>query len=107
MRFRKLRIAWSVFWGLAAVLLIVLWVRSYRLNDNLMFATNKSAVTGFKSNLCLVSNWGFIQVMRAELLDEKHDWKYWNQPAWWRTDVGFEWRDDGAIKIPDSFLIVS
>ena len=29
MRFRKLRIAWSVVWGLAAVLLIVLWVRSY------------------------------------------------------------------------------
>ena len=29
MKHRKLRIAWSVFWGLAAVLLIVLWVRSY------------------------------------------------------------------------------
>jgi hypothetical protein len=29
MRFRKLRIAWSVFCGLACVLLIVLWVRSY------------------------------------------------------------------------------
>src|SRR6476646_1576226 len=29
MKYRKLRIAWSVFWGLAAVLLIVLWVRSY------------------------------------------------------------------------------
>ena len=29
MRFRKLRIAWSVFWGLAAVLLLVLCVRSY------------------------------------------------------------------------------
>src|SRR3954470_19207851 len=29
MRFRKLRIAWSVFWGLACVLLIVLWGRSY------------------------------------------------------------------------------
>jgi hypothetical protein len=29
MRFRKLRIAWSVFWGLNGVLLIVLWVRSY------------------------------------------------------------------------------
>jgi hypothetical protein len=28
MRYRKLRIAWSMFWGLAAVLLIVLWVRS-------------------------------------------------------------------------------
>jgi hypothetical protein len=29
MRFRKLRIAWSVVWGVAAVLLIALWVRSY------------------------------------------------------------------------------
>jgi hypothetical protein len=29
MRFRNLRIAWSVFWGLGCVLLIVLWVRSY------------------------------------------------------------------------------
>jgi hypothetical protein len=30
MRFRKLRIAWSVVWGVAAVLSITLWVRSYR-----------------------------------------------------------------------------
>ena len=29
MRFRKLRIAWSVGWGAVCVLLIVLWVRSY------------------------------------------------------------------------------
>jgi hypothetical protein len=29
MRFRKLRIAWSVGCGIACVLLIVLWVRSY------------------------------------------------------------------------------
>ncbi len=35
MRFRKLRIAWSVFWGLAAVLLVVLWVRSYWWVDQL------------------------------------------------------------------------
>src|SRR3954451_17185227 len=34
MRFRKLRIAWSVFWGLAAVLLIVLWVRSFWYADH-------------------------------------------------------------------------
>jgi hypothetical protein len=33
MRFRKLRIAWSVGWGLIAVLLIVLWVRSFRTID--------------------------------------------------------------------------
>jgi hypothetical protein len=29
MKYRKLRIAWSVGWGVAAVLLCVLWVRSY------------------------------------------------------------------------------
>jgi hypothetical protein len=33
MNFRKLRIAWSVLWGLAAALLIVLWVRSYTIHD--------------------------------------------------------------------------
>ena len=34
MRFRKLRIAWSVGCGIACVLLIVLWVRSYWWVDN-------------------------------------------------------------------------
>ena len=29
MKYRKLRIAWSVWWGAMAVLLVVLWVRSY------------------------------------------------------------------------------
>jgi hypothetical protein len=29
MRYRKLRIAWSVAWGVVAVLLIVFWVRSF------------------------------------------------------------------------------
>src|SRR3954447_22406762 len=28
-KFRKLRIAWSVSWGLSCVLLVVLWVRSH------------------------------------------------------------------------------
>jgi hypothetical protein len=28
MKHRKLRIAWSVVWGVVAVLLVVLWVRS-------------------------------------------------------------------------------
>jgi hypothetical protein len=34
MRFRKLRIAWSLVWGLIAVLLIVLWMRSFWWADN-------------------------------------------------------------------------
>jgi hypothetical protein len=35
LRFRKLRIAWSVFWGLACVLLVVLCVRSPYTNDRM------------------------------------------------------------------------
>ena len=34
MKFRKLRIAWSVGWGVAAVLLFGLWVRSYTITEN-------------------------------------------------------------------------
>ena len=34
MKYRKLRIAWSVAWGIAAVLLVVLWVRSYLVYDS-------------------------------------------------------------------------
>src|SRR4051794_31206678 len=37
MRYRKVRIAWSVVWGVVAVLLIVLWVRSYWWVDSLQF----------------------------------------------------------------------
>jgi hypothetical protein len=37
MRFRKLRIAWSVGWGLLAVLLIVLWVRSHWQAEHLLW----------------------------------------------------------------------
>ena len=36
MKYRKLRIAWSVAWGIAGVLLIVLWVRSYWWTDHVL-----------------------------------------------------------------------
>jgi hypothetical protein len=36
MRFRTLRIAWSVTWGLVAVLLVALWMRSYWWCDNVI-----------------------------------------------------------------------
>src|SRR4051794_8633021 len=45
MRFRKLRIAWSVFWGVACVLLIVLWVRSYYVSDQAFMRV--STLTGY------------------------------------------------------------
>jgi hypothetical protein len=36
MKYRKLRIAWSVWWGAMAALLCVLWVRSYWSIDRLL-----------------------------------------------------------------------
>jgi hypothetical protein len=42
MKFRKLGTAWSLFWGLAAVLLIVLWARSYIRVDKLWRPTATS-----------------------------------------------------------------
>ena len=105
MRFPKLRIAWSVAWGLIAVLLIVLWARSYWWNDNLWFRT--SATSGeWHSSLVLCSNWGFLQTLPSRMLDKGVSCGYWKQDAWERTDVGFEWRNDDAIKVPDIFVIV-
>ena len=37
-KYRKLRIAWSVAWGVVAVLLCVLWVRSYWWNEGCRIA---------------------------------------------------------------------
>jgi hypothetical protein len=36
MKYRKLRIAWSVAWGIMAVLLVALWVRSRYAMDDIM-----------------------------------------------------------------------
>jgi hypothetical protein len=50
MIFRKLRIAWSVFWGLASILLIVLWVRSYYFYDTVIRTNHSVALTIVSNN---------------------------------------------------------
>jgi hypothetical protein len=58
MRFRKLRIAWSVGWGLLAVLLIALWVRSYWWYDRIAIYSSTQAfgVASFHGELVYGSN---------------------------------------------------
>jgi hypothetical protein len=62
MRFRKLRIAWSVLCSLACVLLIVLWVRSYWWCDDVIgpFGTTRS--------FCVWSDYGHVG---CSLTDER------------------------------------
>jgi hypothetical protein len=60
MRYRKLRIAWSVFWGIATVLLIVLWMRSYGTWDRCFW-------TGKYHGRQLNSMLGHVMLVVAEL----------------------------------------
>ena len=50
MKFRKLRIAWSVGCGIACVLLAVLWVRSYWIADTL-FRGRETSTESFNMSL--------------------------------------------------------
>jgi hypothetical protein len=67
MRFRKLRIAWSVGWGLAAVLLIVLWVRSYTRQEDAggKFARIVLSVASVRARV--VSQFGLVPPLEGGL----------------------------------------
>jgi hypothetical protein len=67
MRFRKLRIAWSVGWGVIAVLLCVLWVRSNGVNDQVRANWSKTAVM-------IRSEMGAIKVSTTDYLQRSGPW---------------------------------
>jgi hypothetical protein len=72
MRFRKLRIAWSVGWGLAVVLLIVLWVRTNYAIENFGGPLPGSAGFGISSRH------GGVGVL---LSDRTWGWSYSQHPT--------------------------
>jgi len=49
MKYRKLRIAWSIGWGIVCLLLIALWVRSYSYLDT--FGTPPDFFTSWRGRL--------------------------------------------------------
>ena len=55
MKYRKLRIAWSVAWGVVAVLLCVLWVRSYWKCDYVECVSKDLVLRTIASNYGVVS----------------------------------------------------
>jgi hypothetical protein len=75
MRFRKLRIAWSVGWGFAAVLLIALWVRSHYRMD-VVDASNwyetdsvygEILIMNYDPAICLGDPWSYFQFAASDL----------------------------------------
>src|SRR3954454_23262722 len=118
MRFRKLRIAWSVVWGIAAVLLVALWVDSYR---NFGGAWWQSATTG----LGVDSGFGHLvfaeeKLHRPQLAYPNWQWGAGRRPktdlANWEKDIlnyhkamEFGWGDDWRqrfIMIPHWFAAI-
>jgi len=70
MKYRKLRIAWSVAWGIACLLLIVFWVRSYWRLDRLHYQ--------YSSSHCIRAalNQGFVCFKMDECAFPLNDWKW-------------------------------
>src|SRR5262249_35867124 len=68
MTYRKLRIAWSVAWGVVAVLLVVLWVRSYGDGDALPTPPN----------ILCVSSQGTVLVMTSAARPDSGDVSSWS-----------------------------
>jgi hypothetical protein len=71
MRFRKLRITWTVFCVVACVLLCVLWVRSYWREDSLI-QRRRSAM------IFVVSLRGEIEVDQVAYIDDAPDTNSWD-----------------------------
>jgi hypothetical protein len=72
MKFRKLRIAWSVGCGILCLLLIILWVRSYSHSDEL---------TGtFGNHLGFVIQSEQGQMRYGKPWDEKPSWNFDSSP---------------------------
>ena len=89
MKFRKLRIAWSVAWGVVAVLLCVLWVRSYWHGEGLLMPLNNGTrLASFRGRIGIepderAIHWAW-RIEPLTFLDPNFDWDNWerNTPHW-------------------------
>jgi hypothetical protein len=77
MKHRKLRIAWSVFWGVPCVFLIVLWARSYWYAESL---TGHIAIFDFQ-----VGTIPGTCIINVNTMPGKSPWTLQRIPAtkWW------------------------
>src|SRR4051794_22609027 len=92
MRFRKLRIAWSVFWGVACVLLIALWVRSYLWIDSITMpiGTKSAAQVGAAGSRVFV-----------QFFPNNYAAKRTNATGIESFPLGWSWRTHQFITLPN------
>ena len=118
MKCRKLRIAWSVAWRVAAVLLLVLWARSGFFNDNLRlrlwrnYAAELDSDEGSIFALCFrtftPTPRPFWEWRTRSLQSSQHAWQ--DSPRSFLSKMGFQYKtwpvDHLAISTPLWFLVV-
>ena len=76
MKYRKLRVAWSLMWGVVAVLLFALWCRTYNWSDSF------SHLTGTQQ-WRIMSEYGYVHVIvQLEIFTAQVDgWHHHVTPA--------------------------
>jgi hypothetical protein len=104
MKYRKLRIAWSVGWGVLCLLLIALWVRSYWRHDVILRTYSQTQIIGAAS----VSGNLFLQRANLDPGISSPGWHYQQMPVELPYE-GFKWESSPAywlVGVPIWFAIV-
>jgi hypothetical protein len=94
MKHHNLRIAWSVLWGIAAVLLAVLWVRSYWWHDAFWLTDSNYRATGVSSSAGAVA----VETVRLAPRVNAVGWHFTTGPVD-STYTGFIWKSSAAYTL--------
>ena len=98
MKYRKLRIVWSVGWGLVAVLLCLLWVRSYSSLDGFAGQINGSELSALNEKGQLRIAW----------VVDLSDRTYPSDPRWHRSYDRTLWQNNHIkVFVPKGLLAAS
>ncbi len=115
MKHRSLRIAWSVAWGIAAVLLMVLWARSYR-NLNGLSAADECYLIDSQNRRCgVATDAGLISVCVTNPSPWPVSWSfsYFQEDeirqgfGWWTSDHGTGRNDSSTALVVPLWLPVA
>ena len=100
-KYRKLRIAWSVGWGLFWLLLIVFWIRSHWLVEQIVLPVTRTNSVAFGSMP------GAFMVGHTNEIPQKY-WHSQPAPKWLQyfDDENDPWSDTVKFRLDDGVLVL-
>ena len=107
MKFRYLRIAWSVAWGIVAVLLIALWVRSLFQVESMERVVNAKPLYGMGTRQRIHNLPGYLELSSEDIVSSGINYEptFWHRVRWGMPE---EIRRTGRFKrisLPQSQII--